>query len=169
MSKPLIANLPYPTSDGICQDYYSLKIIQSAYASPVGELNAIMQYSYHAICFECSGMADISHEINSIAIAEMMHFNAFGKLIYRLGAQPIFTVQPPIPFNFYSAKFVNYTTNLKHMLEDDIISEKNAIKSYEHMLKKLKNERVKEIVDRILIDEKLHLKRLNELYVDIKH
>ena len=168
MSKPLTVDLPFPTTDDVCPDFRSLKIIQSAYASTRGELNAIMQYSYHAISFENARQKECAELLESIAVAEMMHFKTVGLLICKLGAQPIFSAQPPVPFNFYNTKFVNYTCNLLNMVEDDVIGETQAVCSYEQMLKKLKNERVKDVIERILMDEKLHLEKLKELYCKLK-
>ena len=52
MPSPLTAKQPFPSTDDICPDAYSLRVISPAYASPVGELNAILPYTYHALCFK---------------------------------------------------------------------------------------------------------------------
>ena len=49
------------------------------------------------------------------------------------------------------------------MLEDDVIAERHAVMSYAHMLDRLRNERVKEVIARILEDEKLHLEAFTRL------
>ena len=46
------------------------------------------------------------------------------------------------------------------MLMDDIRGETEAIRGYEAMLCRLKNERVAAVIERILLDEKLHLETL---------
>ena len=51
MPKPLIADKPYPSLEGICPDCRALRIISPAYASSTGELNSILQYNYHAVMF----------------------------------------------------------------------------------------------------------------------
>lgn len=168
MSKPLTADIAFPTLDEIVPDCVSLKIIQCAYASPVGELNAIMQYVYHNVCFECANKSEIANVLESISVAEMIHLKILGELIYKLGAQPVFAFQPTMPFNFYNTKYVNYSCNLLNMIEDDIIGEKTAIHHYENMLRKLKNDKVAEIIERINMDEKLHLTQLNKIYAKLK-
>lgn len=168
MTKPLTIDIPFPTLDEITPDCVSLKIIQCAYASPVGELNAIMQYVYHSVCFECAKEHEIANIIESISVAEMIHLKILGELIYKLGTQPVFAFQPTMPFNFYNAKYVNYSCNLINMVEDDVIGERTSIRYYENMLKKLKNDKVAEVIERICIDEKLHLERLNEIYAKLK-
>lgn len=163
MPKPLITDKPYPTVEGICPDCRTLRIISPAYATSTGELNAILQYNYHAINFERKGLTEYAEVIDSIAVAEMIHLKLLGNTIYALGAQPVYTSCPPAGFNFYSAKFVSYSRSLKNMLEDDILAERHAVMSYANMLDRLRNDKVKEIIARILEDEKLHLKTFCDL------
>ena len=168
MSKPLTLNEPFPTTDGICPDAYSLAVISPAYASSTGELNAILQYLYHFFNFEHHGLIEYAETLEGIAIAEMFHLKLLGETITALGAQPIYCQNPPTAYNFYSTKFVSYTRNLVNMIEDDIMGEKHAICQYSRMLKRLKNEQVKSIVSRILEDEKLHLAALKEILDKLK-
>ena len=168
MSKPLTLNEPFPTTDGICPDAYSLAVISPAYASSTGELNAILQYLYHYFNFEQHGLKDYAETLESIAIAEMIHLKLLGETITALGSQPIYCQYPPTAYNFYSTKFVAYSRNIINMIEDDIMDEKHAIAQYSKMLQRLKNEQVKLIVSRILEDEKLHLTTLKEILNKIK-
>ncbi len=163
MPKPLITDKAYPPIKGLRPDALSLRIISPAYSSQVGELNAILQYFYHSLCFDKNGFSDYSGKLMSIAIAEMDHLHILGETILALGAAPVFTQYPPGCFNFYSTKYVSYSRSLKNMLEDDIIGEKQAIAGYERMAARLKNERVREIIMRITEDEKLHLATLENM------
>ena len=168
MPKPLTLNEEFPTTEGICPDAYSLAVISPAYASPTGELNAILQYFYHYFNFNKCGYAEHAATLESIAIAEMLHLEILGKTICALGAQPIYCQNPPTAFNFYSAKYVTYSRNLFNMIEDDILGEKHAISQYSKMITRLKNEQIKKIIERILGDEKLHLEKLKEIYASLK-
>ncbi len=163
MPKPLTLQAEFPTTEGICPDAYSLAVISPAYASSTGELNAVLQYFYHFFNFDKQGYKEIAADLESIAIAEMLHIEMLGKTILALGAQPIYCQNPPTAFNFYSAKYVSYSRNLVNMLEDDILGEKRAVAQYTKMLCRLKNEQVKKIISRILEDEKLHLAKLEEI------
>ena len=168
MPKPLILQEPYPTTDDISPDAYSLRIISPSYASAYGELNSTLQYIYHSFFFEKNGYEDIANTLISIAIAEMEHLHLLGKTILALGAAPVFTEFPPSRFNFYSAKYVAYSRTLKNMLEDDILGERHAISSYEKMLRCLKNKSVSAIISRIIEDEKLHLATLEKILSEFK-
>lgn len=168
MAKPLTLHEDFPTTEGLCPDAYSLAVISPAYASSTGELNAILQYFYHYFNFDRCGYKDYARDIEGIAIAEMLHLKLLGETIMALGAQPVYCQNPPTAYNFYSAKYVTYSRNLVNMIEDDVLAEKRAIAQYERMLARLKNERVKSIISRILEDEKLHLEKFNEILCGLK-
>lgn len=163
MPKPLTIQAEFPTTEGLNPDAYSLAVISPAYASSTGELNAILQYFYHFFNFDKCGYEEYARDLESIAIAEMLHLELLGKTIMALGAQPIYCQNPPTAYNFYSAKYVTYSRNLTNMIEDDIIGERRAIALYSKMLTRLKNEQLKAIISRILEDEKLHLEKLKEI------
>lgn len=160
MPKPIRTDLPYPTTDKITRDAFSLRIISPAYAASASETTAILQYIYHSFFFEKEGYADIADTLEGIAIAEMGHLKLLGKTVLALGAQPIYSAYPPACFNFYSTKYVSYSCGLSNMLEDDLVGERHAVRAYECILKKLKNKCVSEIIARILQDEKYHVEVL---------
>ena len=168
MSKPMIVDLPYPTTDGIKNDALSLQIISPAYSTSVGELNAILQYVYHSFYFYKHGYKDYAETLMSISKAEMIHLDILGKTIFALGAAPVFAQYPSTGFNFYSTKYVAYSNTLKHMLEDDLIGENRAIADYNKMLRCLKNKQVAAIISRIVEDEKLHVAALEEILKEFK-
>lgn len=168
MPKPLQATEPYPTTEGIIPDAYSLRIIAPSYASPQGELNAILQYIYHSFFFKKEGFKDIAETLMSIAVAEMHHLDLLGSTILALGAAPVYAQYPATGFNFYSSKYVAYSCTLKNMLEDDLIGERHAVASYGKMLKCLKNKQVSAIISRISEDEKLHVTALENILNDFK-
>ena len=168
MAKPLIVNKAYPTTEGLCPDAYSLRIISPAYASPTGELNTILQYFYHYFHFIRCKQYDFAQTLENIAISEMFHFKLLGETITALGASPIYTQNPPSTFNFYSTKYVAYSRTLNNMIEDDIYGERRAIDSYKRMIARLKNEHVKSIIERITEDEELHLSALKEILAKLK-
>ena len=168
MPKPMTADKPFPTTEGLCRDAYSLRVISPAYATPASELNAVLQYLYHYHHFKACGYADFADTIESIAIAEMMHLKLLGASILALGAAPIYTANPTALFNFYSSKFVTYSRSLVCMAEDDVRAEKQAIHDYERILRVLKNAKVKEIIERILEDERMHLAAFEDILHSLK-
>lgn len=167
MPKPLIAEGPYPSLKNLQPDCFSVRILSPAYATSAGELNATLQYIYHSFNFACRGNSETAELLKSIAIAEMMHLDMLGEALIKMGAQPVYTANPPAQFNFYSTKFVSYSRTLRNMIEDDIMGEKHAIYCYERMLVRLKNDTLKALVCRILEDEHLHLKVLKQSLAEL--
>ena len=53
------------------------------------------------------------------------------------------------------------------MLKVDIYSEKTAIKTYEHHKKIINDKYIKQMLDRIILDEKRHLEIFQTLYDEL--
>ena len=98
----------------------------------------------------------------SIAEAEMIHIDILGTAMLKLGVSPRY-VQMPNTNNFYNTSTVSCSTTPQKMIMDDIQGEMNAIADYQKMLFILKNEQVEAIVQRIILDEQLHLETLKEM------
>lgn len=159
----LKADLPYPTLDDVCEDYVALRIISPAYAGREGELTAILQYVYQSILLDGLNMPSAAKALGEIAATEMHHLQILGSLIRNLGAPPVFTNCPPYPVGYYSSSCVNYTKSPKAMIAVDLCAEKNAVSGYESMIKRLQNDKVKEVLRRIVLDEEVHISALEEL------
>lgn len=164
----LKADLPYPTLDGITEDYRALRIISPAYAGKEGELTATLQYVYQSILLGANGMQKESRLLLDIAVTEMHHIEILGTLITKLGAPPVFTACPPYPVGFYSASCVNYVKNPLGMIGADIIAEKAAIAEYERVLRALNSSPICAVIERIIEDEKVHVAALETLFSELK-
>lgn len=162
--KPLQENIPFPSLEGITKDLQSAKIIRSAYASLcVSEMTASSQYMYHYFYFDTVyDKYEIAETVENIAIAEMIHIEYLGKALIKLGVDPIYSITPPYR-NYYNTSQIAYSNTPQRMLMDDIKAEMNAIEDYEKMLKMLRNDKVAALIERIQLDEKLHLREFNRL------
>lgn len=156
--KPLTAELPYPCIDCLTTDLRSGQIISFAYAGLNGELTAILQYSYHKLHFAAVNEAD-AELLERIAIAEMTHLEILGKSMLKLGVNPLY-LQYPNSNKYYVASDVSRAYTPTKMLMDDVMSELNAIAEYKKMLFVLTNEQVQAIIQRIILDEEVHLETL---------
>ena len=159
--KPLICDIPYPPTENLTTDVRSGQIISFAYATLRGELTAILQYIYHSF-----HMATFSREdadtLVAIALAEMKHLDILGESMLKLGVNPRL-VQYPNSKNYYDTSCVAQSTTPAKMIMDDIAGELNAIAEYNKMLFVLKNEDVSAIIQRINMDEQLHLNVLKQM------
>ena len=159
--KPLICDLPYPSTETLTKDVRSGQIISFAYATLHGELTATLQYVYHHFYF-AEFEQDDAEILMAIAKAEMIHIDILGSAMLKLGVTPRY-VQMPNTNNFYNTCAVSCSKTPQKMLLDDIQGELNAIADYQKMLFILKNEQVEAIIQRIILDEQLHLEKLKEM------
>ena len=159
--KPLQVDLPYPSTNTLTKDVRSGYIISYAYATLRGELTAILQYVYHHHFFDGIDPKD-ADILMSIAVCEMLHLNILGSAMLKLGVNPRY-VQQPCTDNYFNTTTVSQATMPQKMLMDDIQGEMTAIADYQKMLFTLKNEEVAAIIQRIILDEQLHLETLKTM------
>lgn len=166
MPKPLKIDLPLPDIEKIQPCKTTAMIIAPAYAGLHGEITATLQYIYHHFNFLAEGDQDTADVLMQIAVAEMEHVDILGKMILKLGVQPVYSLNPPYKYNFYNTSAVAYSNSPQKMLLDDISGELSAITQYENILKNLNNEPVEAVITRIILDEQLHVRALKELLSD---
>lgn len=160
---PIRVELPYPSLDEITPDIESAKIIAPAYAGLyTSETSSSMQYMYHYFFFDELKMEKFAYVVENIAIAEMIHMEILAKTLLKLGIDPIYSVNPP-QRNYYNTSMLAYSKYPQKMLMDDISAEMRAISDYQRMVKRLKNEKVSAIIQRIILDEMLHLEEFKTL------
>lgn len=152
------SELPYPEVEK--QDCLSeAKMLMPSYAGLGGELTAITTY-----CFQ-SYISDprLKPALVAIARVEMTHFSLLGNAIYRLGGYPIIGSR-----SYWNGSMANYTLSPKKFLAQNIESEKAAISIYERTILNLKSDSAKLLLERIILDEELHIKDFEELLGDIQ-
>lgn len=163
MPKPIKLDLPYPSLECVEKDYKTAMIIAPAYASGHSELNSILQYTYHFFNFNGIGEKESAKTLMGIAVAEMEHLEILGTLLYKLGADPIYTRIPPYRLDYYQTSNVSYSKLPVKMLLDNISGEMLAVKDYQKMVESINNEQVSAVLTRIILDEELHIKVLKDL------
>ncbi|MCQ2399626.1 MAG: hypothetical protein MJ072_03880, partial [Clostridia bacterium] len=129
--KPLKVDLPYPDFEDLTEDKTSAIVISPSYAGLHGELRSILQYVYHARYFEKNGLKEIADTLLSVAVCEMEHISILGKLLIKLGLNPVYTLSAFNLAGFFSTSSVSYSTTPEKMFLDDISGEINAINGYE--------------------------------------
>lgn len=137
------------------------KLLQ-VYAGNVSELTAINQYSFQS--FYLNKYKDLSKILEQIAEVEMGHLKILAELICALGLIPYYVTYncsyKAIPWN---ADYVDYTTDYRNMLLSNINSEVTAIKDYNKLISETNDPNVKDILNRIIMDEERHLEIFGEL------
>ena len=162
MSLKIFVDLPYPNFSEVEKDVKAAAVIAPAYASMHGELNASLQYLYHYFNFVNSGDVETAEIIMGISLSEMEHLKILGELLIKLGMDPIYTKTPPLGYNYYTAENICYSKTPIKMLLDDVAMEIYSVKQYEKIAVSLTNEKVRAVINRIVLDEEFHIKVLNE-------
>lgn len=162
--KPMTEDLPFPDLSNLTPDRKNACIIMPAYADAKSELTAVLQYIYQSILFGVCGNKEYATIIEEIAIAEMRHLDLLGEALTRLGVAPVYARRPPEKCHFYSSCAVHYTTSPVEMIAADITAEQEAIAAYESMLACITEPTLGALISRIVLDERLHLKKFKEMY-----
>lgn len=135
------------------------ELLYNSFAGEGGELTAVMQYIYEHI--ELKRFENFSKIMLNIAIEEMHHLDLIGDLIKRLGQKPYFIDSKKNNWGSENLKY--HFNNVYDMLMFNIKSEKEAIRKYEEAIKCTQNKSIKELLKRIILDEKTHLEIFNRL------
>lgn len=139
-----------------------INVIKNIYTGRSSEFTSIGQYSYqHVLLSNTDELKNFSQCMEKISITEMRHQEILGKILLNSNIDPKYCTyidNNPNICNFWSANFVNYTTNLKEILIKDIELENVAIREYNRLLNISQNENLRENISRILLDEHEHIR-----------
>jgi bacterioferritin len=156
-------DLPYPEPMVEKKDAYYAELLFEDYSGAVSEMTAINLYVYQHIIGE-GKYDDYAELIGGVAMAEMKHLELLGETIKLLGQKPIYKSSIAMYNQPWTASYINYSTNIKDMILEDIKSEQKAIENYKYHLYLIEDKYIRELINRIILDEKLHLKYFKEIY-----
>ena len=156
-------NLPYPKVNVKDKNSKYIDLILLNFSSSISEFSAITQYTYHEISYIYKN-PEVSKILNGISIVEMYHLKLLGEILIQLRAEPGYWIDNKKK-NYWSSKLLDYDiSSLKHILEIDINSEKEAIKQYKETISKISDENINDILKRIILDEEIHIQLFLDLY-----
>lgn len=162
-------DIPYPEVKVEEKNPYYADLLSEDYAGRVSETTAVLLYSYqHFNTFDSN--KEFSKIMEDIAISEMKHLEMLGKTIKLLGKEPIYKTCEASRGDcvMWSASNIDYSSRLKEMLEFDMSAESNAIMTYQNHKKVIKDKYIRNMLDRIILDEKRHLEIFKNLYDGLK-
>ena len=154
------SNLPYPDIKVEKENIEYAKLLMYPYASMISEDTATHLYMYQSFILD----DNICKILENIAIVEMNHLEMLAKTINLLGLKPEYKSND-IP---WTSNYINYNTNLKDILKINIEAETLAIKNYQNLIKVINDKYIKKMLERIIVDEEIHLKIFNDLYNENK-
>lgn len=154
---PTKAELEYPEIGDLKGIEKDINLLAKAYSSCGSETTAILQYIFQHYVFKDKDVADI---LMKIAINEMRHHEMLAEMIVALGGSPYYTN------GFggdYSTRCVYEGKDMILALNQNIKDETSGVEYYEEIKKQLSNPKLVQIIDRIILDELVHIDTFNKL------
>ena len=149
------SDLPYPVIE-VEQNVAESKLLMPVYAGSASELTAVLTYSFQR--YVSPKYPEITTALKGIAITEMHHHELLGETIYALGGYPVMGAR-----TYWNGSLVNYTLDPRKYLRQNIVAEETAILNYERTILNLTTDSVKMLLERIILDEEVHIKIFKEL------
>jgi bacterioferritin len=147
----------YPEAKTLIGNKADIKLLAKAYSSCGSETTAVLQYIFqHYVADD----KDIKEVLLGLSINEMKHHELLGEAIVALGGVPYYTNGN---MSNYNTKCVYEGLNLVKMLEQDLVDEKAGVEYYEYVKTKLSSDGLKNLIDRIILDEMVHIDTLGKM------
>lgn len=160
---PIMMELPYPATKVREKNQSYANILSIDYCGSVSELSAITQYINNENRLACEN-CPMAKTILGIAMAEMVHLQKLGELIFLLGGNIDFTAKyRDGRQNMWTPQYLKIRDNVKEILEMAIDSEKAAINQYKMHIKMIKDTGINAVLERIIKDEEYHIMILQAL------
>ena len=156
-NKIFCVDLPYPKLAVNKKSREDARIIFDDYASGISEFTAITQYTIADIATENEKIAGV---FRGISVVEMKHFQKLGEVLMMLGAEPKLESGTN---RLWRSNFVPYAESTKNRIKLAIKSEYDAIDQYQKHIRRIKNDSIKRLLERIVIDENYHIGIFSEL------
>ena len=166
--KPIMIEWPYPPIQVQEKNQGYANLLSMDYCGAVSELSAITQYinNENRLSDEKCSMAKT---ILGIAMAEMMHLQKLGELIYLLGGNVDYTAKTRNGRSqMWTPNYLTIPENPCEMLLADIESEKDAIRQYKMHIEMIRDNDVNAVLTRIIKDEEYHIIMLQALMDEIE-
>lgn len=158
-----IVDLPYPEPRIERPNVQYANLLLEDYAGAVSEFTAINLYVYQHIVSE-GKFDDYAELIGGVSMAEMKHLELLGETIKLLGVKPIYVSSACPLGQLWTPAYVNFTTYIKKMLKEDIEAESKAIETYKYHISIIKDKYIRQLLERIILDEELHLKLFYDMF-----
>ena len=154
---PIMMALPYPETRVQEKNTAYADLLSNDYAGFVSEMSAITQYINNENRLSCD-RCPLAKTIIGIAMAEMIHLQKLGELIFLLGGDVDFIAkQSNGRYKMWTPQYLKISDNAGEMLQADIESEKAAIDQYKRHMKMINDKYINAVLARIIQDEEYHI------------
>ena len=161
--QPIMMDLPYPPMQVREQNLAYANLLSIDYCGSVSEFPAITQYINNENRLSCEN-CPVAQTLLGIAMAEMIHLQKLGQLIFLLGGNIDFIAKfRDGRRKMWTPQYLNLADGARAMLLANIDGEKDAIEQYEMHMKMIDDESINAVLARIIRDEEYHIMMLQAL------
>ena len=166
--KPIMLELAYPPIQVRERNPFYANLLSMDYCGAVSELSAITQYINNENRMSGENCS-FAKTILGIAMAEMMHLQKLGELIFLLGGDVDYTVKTQNGCTqMWSPQYLTLPQNPWEMLIADMEAEKDAIRQYKMHIELICDNCVNAVLSRIIKDEEYHIIMLQALMDELE-
>lgn len=161
--RPIMMELPYPPIQVQERNMAYANLLSIDYCGSVSEMTAITQYINNENRMSAERCA-LAKTILGIAMAEMMHLQKLGELIFLLGGTVDFTARYQNGrAMMWTPEYLQIPGNVGPMLQADIEAEQGTIKQYKAHIRMINDRGVNAVLERIILDEEYHIMLLRTM------
>lgn len=165
--KPIMVDLPYPPVQVREKNPAYANLLSTDYCGGVSEMSAITQYINNENRLS-SVKCPLAKTILGIAMAEMIHLQKLGELIFLLGGDINFTAKfGNGKQKLWTPEYLTIPGHIGKMILADIESEKAAINQYKMHMNVIKDDNINAVLSRIVQDETYHIMILQALMKEL--
>lgn len=160
------SSLLYPEINVEDKNTEYAKILLNLYSGRNSEETLFHTFFYQSLITD----NEYKNILKQISDVEITHLEILGKLIKLLGIEPMFIFPNNIDngFKIWNSSFINYEKNKEKIILENIQDKENIINSYKEAYEKINDKYIKNIINRILLDEEIHISIFKEIYGKIK-
>lgn len=160
-------SLPYPKPRVVRPNQFYAILLLEDYAGAISELTAITQFIYHS--FILNEYEDLYKLEKAVAIEEMHHLQLLGQTISLLGVDPKFRTLTDNIASYWKASYAYYGCGICDRISADIAAERSAISQYRYHLRLIEDPYIRQLLDRIILDEEEHLNLFQQMAAKYCH
>ena len=165
--QPIMMSLPYPPMQVRERNQAYANLLSIDYCGSVSELSAITQYINNQNRLSCD-RCPMAKTILGIAMAEMIHLQKLGQLIFLLGGNIDYTAKfRDGRQKLWTPQYLTLADNAREMLTSAIKGERDAIEQYHMHVRMIDDEFVNAVLIRIIRDEEYHVMLLQALLEEL--
>ena len=153
---------PYPPVQAEMQNPAYAKAMLDNIGGNTSEMSAISLYIYNHLI--TGSHKDIAEVFKKVSIVEMRHLDIFGKLALQLGEDPKLWTQHGCKKVYWSPCYNQYPKDLPSLMYNVINGEKAAISKYQHQITYIRDENIIANLQRIILDERIHVEIFEQIY-----